>query len=56
MTYQPAPLKTEGGQREARVSDDNVEQLLVEILTELRRVNLQLALMNDTIVPEHTGQ
>ena len=52
MTYQPQPIKTEGGQKETRVSDDNVQQLLAVILDELRKLNTQLALMNDTIVQE----
>lgn len=50
MTYKPQPIKTEGGQQKAIVSDDNVEQLLAEILVELRKVNTQLALMNDNVV------
>lgn len=50
MTYQPQPIKTEGGQKKTRVSDDSVEQLLAEILMELRKVNTQLALMNDNVV------
>jgi hypothetical protein len=50
MAYQPIPLKTEGGERKAVVSDDKVEQLLTEILVELRKVNVQLALMNDNVV------
>lgn len=50
MTYKPQPLVTEGGQTKARVSDDSVEQLLAEILIELRKTNTQLALMNDNIV------
>lgn len=50
MTYQPQPIKTEGGQKKAVVSDDNTQQLLTEILSELRKVNVQLALMNDNVV------
>lgn len=50
MTYKPQPTKTEGGQTKAVVSDDKVEQLLTEILIEVRKMNVQLALMNDTVV------
>ncbi len=50
MSYLPQPIKTEGGQKKARVSDDNVEQLLTEILLELRKINVQVSLMNDNVV------
>ncbi|KKK52530.1 hypothetical protein LCGC14_3104010 [marine sediment metagenome] len=50
MTYQPTPLKTEGGQRKAWTSDDDVEHLLREILAELKALNLQLSLMNDQTI------
>lgn len=50
MAYQPTPIKTEGGRKKAVVSDESVEQLLTEILVELRKVNVQLALMNDNVV------
>lgn len=50
MAYQPTPIKTEGGQKKAVVSDDKVEQLLTEILVELRKVTVQLALMNENVV------
>lgn len=50
MAYQPQPLKTEGGQKKAVVSDDNVAQLLVEMLVELRKTSVQLAMMNDNVV------
>lgn len=50
MTYKPQPTKVEGGETKARVSDDNVEQLLSEMLVELRKVNVQLATMTDNAV------
>ncbi len=50
MAYQPTPTKTEGGQKKAVVSDDKVEQLLTEILLEVRKVKVQLALMNENVV------
>lgn len=50
MAYKPQPTKTEGGQEKAVVSDDKVAQLLTEILVEQHKVNVQLALMNDSVV------
>ena len=52
MVYQPQPLKTEGGKTKAVVSDESVEQLLQRILSALDQVNVQLALMNDTVINE----
>lgn len=52
MTYKPQPTKVEGGETKARVSDDNVEQLLAEILVEIRKINTQLAMMTDNIVSD----
>lgn len=39
--------KTEGGASEGRVSDDNVQQLLSDILKELKKINLHLSLVTD---------
>lgn len=50
MAYNPQPITTEGGQKKAVVSDPNVEQVLAEILVELRKNSVQLALMNDNAV------
>lgn len=50
MAYKPTPTKTEGGQKKAVVSDDKVEQLLTEILVEMRKINTQLASMTDNVV------
>jgi len=50
MSYQPTPQKVEGGQREAIVSDDNVQQLLNAILKELKKMNIQLELLSDNRV------
>lgn len=50
MTYQPTPIKTEGGQKKAVTADDVTQQLLELILAELHKVNIQLALMNDTVL------
>jgi len=50
MSYIPLPQKTEGGQREAIVSDDNVQSLLEQVLKELKKANLQLAFLTDNII------
>ena len=47
MSHITQPIKEEGGQKETRVSDDNVEQLLVSILKELKKMNFYLSNMND---------
>ncbi|KKN35532.1 hypothetical protein LCGC14_0782660 [marine sediment metagenome] len=52
MTYNPIPIKTEGGQSKAAVSDDDVRQLLAQIVVQLRTNNTYLALMNDAVVSE----
>jgi len=47
MSYQPIPIKEEGGQKEARTSDDNVQLILGEILKQLKIMNLHLAILTD---------
>ena len=47
MTYQPSPIKTEGGQKEERTSDDNTQILLKAILKQLKIMNLHLSMMSD---------
>lgn len=47
MSHIINPTKKEGGQTESKVSDDNVEQLLEQILRELKKVNVHLMLMTD---------
>ena len=50
MAYKPSPTKTEGGQKETRTSDDNVQSLLYGILKELKIMNLHLSLMTDNCI------
>lgn len=42
------PSKTEGGQTEITVSDDNQQSLLERQLKELKKMNLQMMIMTDT--------
>ena len=56
MTYQPQPQKTEGGQREVITSDDNVQQLLMQILKELKKMNLHLQLLTDNEITDQEIQ
>lgn len=50
MSHIVNPTDTEGGQQDVRVSDDNTQQLLLSILKEVKKMNLYLALLNDTIL------
>ena len=50
MSYFSNPKKAEGGERQVVVSDEDLAQLLEEILKELKKVNLQLAILTDTYV------
>lgn len=52
MTYQPQQIKTEGGQKEARVSDDNVQRLLTRILQELEIMNVHLSTITDNVITQ----
>jgi len=47
MTYLKNPEKVEGGQREVITSDDNTQDLLEQILKELKKLNLHLSLLTD---------
>ena len=42
------PIETEGGQQRLYVRDDSTTQLLTETLKEMKKINMQLAEMNDT--------
>lgn len=50
MTFLPDHIKTEGNVIEATVSDDSTQQLLTQILKELKKMNLHLSTMTDTII------
>ena len=52
MTYIPHPLKTEGGQDKVWVADENVRQVLLRILKEIRIMNIHLETMTDEQVKE----
>ena len=41
------PIETEGGQQRLYVRDDLMTQLLTESLKEMKKINMQLAEMND---------
>lgn len=52
MTHKPQPIKVKGGQAEVSTSDMDSRQLLERILIALDQINIQLALMNDTVIDE----
>ena len=47
MSYQPTPTQTTGGQKRVWTTEDEVRQLLRSVVTELRKLNLQLATITD---------
>ena len=47
MAYKPQPIKTEGGQKQAVVADEDTQQLLKDILKELKKMNFQLMILTD---------
>ena len=47
MSYFSQPQKEEGGQRQTVVSDDRLADLLNDILLELKKITLQLAILTD---------
>lgn len=52
MTYQPQPISTQGVKKEAAVTDLNSEELLRDILTEMKKMNLYLAVMADLYIQD----
>ncbi len=52
MAYQPQPTKVEGGQTKVKSADDATQQLLEQILAALCQINVQLALMTDTVLSD----
>jgi len=50
MSYFGVPQKTEGTERQAVVSDEDLAQLLMDILKELKKMNIQLELLTDDTV------
>ena len=47
MTYIPNPQQIEGGQPKIVVTDDNSQQLLTDIIRELKKMNLHMSIMTD---------
>ena len=53
MSYQPIPTEVDGsGTREVITSDDDAQQMMALILNELRKINLQLALLTGTTIKD----
>jgi hypothetical protein len=52
MSYFPNPQATKGGQNKVITTDWNAEELLREILIELKKLNLQMALITDSEIKE----
>jgi len=52
MTYIPQPQQTEGGQAKVVVSDGDSQQVLLDILKELKKMNIQLTLLTDNRVTD----
>ena len=52
MVYQPPTTKIEGGERKTKTADEITQQLLEQVLVALNKINIQLALMNDTVIDE----
>lgn len=48
MAYISSPKQTEGGVRKLRVSDDDVEQILLDVFTELRMIRVMMAKLTDS--------
>jgi len=52
MTYIPQPTKTEGGQQQVVVSDNSTQQILSNVLKELKKMNLYLELVSDNKITD----
>ena len=52
MTYIPMPTEEDGGQKRVWNKEDDVEELLRQILCELRVINVHLGAMTDEVVTE----
>ncbi len=52
MSHLLLPTKIKGGRKKAETADDSTQQLLERILVALNTLNIQLALMTDTVVDE----
>lgn len=52
MTKISNPQQTEGGRQELTIADDNAQELLYQILVELKKISLQLSIITDIDVSE----
>ena len=50
MTYKPIPTRTEGNRKLAMTSDENSMELLVEILKQLKMINIHMSIISDNTV------
>ena len=51
MSYFGNPQSEDGDKKELIVSDDSMEVVLLNILKELKKMNLHLAILSDTVIP-----
>ena len=52
MTYIPMPTEEDGGQKRVWNKEDDVEELLRQILCELKVMNVHLNAMTDEVITE----
>jgi hypothetical protein len=52
MTYIPLPQEKEGGVTKVLTTDNSVKEILLEILTELKKMNVQFEILTDTKIEE----
>ena len=52
MTYIPLPQKEEGGQKKVWTSDDDVRELLLQMLNQLKIMNAHLQTITDENILE----
>jgi len=52
MTYIPLPQDVEGGQTKVLTTDSGVKELLLEVIKELKIMNIQLNILTDTEIEE----
>jgi len=52
MSYSPTPIQIRGGKIEAITSDANAEDLLKEVLVQLKIMNMHLSTMTEDDIDE----
>ena len=52
MAYQPTPTVKKGGRKRAVTADNDVQELLKEVLRELKIINVQLQEVTGSAVPD----